>query len=175
MSTPLEIFPAYPKVIPRVSRQRVEDNTGETARFPTLALSPFDVLPELSQARQWGQASPLPSILGQLRSILLGYHHRKRLPIIADGTHGFYEFFVVSSLGRAHSNHFKDLSFTMFKQFDGCRRVGTQVAPNVGLAEIRKLQVRILSDQGDSINLKGKRVYQRWVQRVPSTKIIVHT
>ena len=92
VSTPLEIFPAYPKVVSRVSRQRVEDNTGETARFPTLALSPFDVLPELSQARQWGQASPLPSILGQLRSILLGYHHRKRLPIIADGTHGFYEF-----------------------------------------------------------------------------------
>ena len=52
----------------------------------------FHILPELSQARQWRQASPLPSIVGQLRSILLGYHHRKRLPIIANGTHGFYEF-----------------------------------------------------------------------------------
>ena len=36
----------------------------------------------------------------------------------------------------------------------------------------RELQVRILSDQGDSINLKGKRVYQRWVQRVPSTTMV---
>ncbi len=47
--------------------------------------------------------------------------------------------------------------------------------PNVGLSEIRKPQVRILSSRGNSFNLKGKRVYQRWVQRMPSTKIIVYT
>ncbi len=40
----------------------------------------------------------------------------------------------------------------------------------VGLSEIRKPQVRILSYQRNSLNIKAEESYQRRLHRVPSTK-----
>jgi len=43
----------------------------------------------------------------------------------------------------------------------------------VGLSEFRKPQVRFLSYQGNSLNFKAQKGYQRRLDRLPSTKLIL--
>ena len=44
----------------------------------------------------------------------------------------------------------------------------------VGLSEIRKLQIRLLSDQSNSLNFKAQKGYQRRLDRLPSHQTYLH-